>query len=383
MRRTWPKWMVLLGLLASFATAEVDPLAPSAIINAAKQGDLARYQKLRRQGANLDAVDGRGRTVLHLATLSGNQDLVDEILNDGVSMDAGGRTVAGLAIKPPDPLYLAAEKKDWSMATLLLERGANPNISMPRDIRSVGLYLLDNPGLVPANLVDTLSIDPDFEQSGSATPLGYALEVGDPDMVERYLSRGASMDRVDNGPISRACAIDLPFERFQLMVDHVLAAVGNDRRFLDGCLLGAVTGDHGDRVADLLQRGAPVKTALLRDNSWNTMPLENAIEYKRFGVAVQLINAGARSDFDYLSHWNIMDQLAAAMEANPDDQQAQHVAQLLLKQRTVVYRDSVNNPTAKRAIERLLRSKKPMIRRAAQKMTLLDRSSMQRIYLPQ
>jgi ankyrin repeat protein len=381
-RRTWPQWIFLLALVTSFATAAANPPDQLAIIQAAKQGDLAQYQKLRAQGANLDAVDGRGRTLLHLATLSGNRELVSEILDDGASMTAGGRSVAGLFVPAQPPLAMAAEKKDWPMATLLLERGANPNVSMPRDIRSVGLYLLDNPGLVPADLLDRLSIDPDFEQPGGATTLGYALEIGDPDMVERYLSRGARIERVDNGSIFRACAIDLPFERYQLMVDHVLAAIGNDRRYLDGCLLGAVTGNHDDRVTDLLQRGAPVKTALLRNNGWTTKPLETAVEYKRFGVAAQLINAGARSDFEYLSHWRIMDQLTDAMEKDSQDSQIQEVALLLLRQPTIISAASLTRPCAKRSIERLERSPNQAIRRAANNMVLLDRSSMQRISLP-
>ncbi|MCB0257892.1 MAG: hypothetical protein KDI55_29555, partial [Anaerolineae bacterium] len=170
---------------------------------------------------------------------------------------------------------------------------------------------------------------------------------------------------------------------YRLMVDHVLAAVGNERRFLDGCLLGAVTGDHGDRVTDLLQRGAPVKTALLRNNGWNSMPLETAIQYKRFGVATQLINAGARSDFDFLSHWKIMDQLTAAMEKDPQDGEAQKVALLLLRQPTIISADSLNHPSAKRSIERLVGSRNETIRRAAMNMVLLDRTSMQRLSLPQ
>jgi ankyrin repeat protein len=381
--RTWPQLTFFLGLLASFATGADNLLDQSAIIQAAKQGDLGQYQELKAQGANLHAVDGRGRTLLHLATLSGNRDLVEEMLNDAVTATTGGKKIAGLAVKPPDPLYLAAEKKDWQMATLLLERGANPNVSMPRDIRSVGLYLLDNPGLVPSALLDTLSIDPDFEQAGRATTLGYALEIGDPEMVKRYLSRGASMARVANGSIFRACAIDLPYEHYRLMVDHVLAAVGNERRFLDGCLLGAVTGDHGDRVTDLLQRGAPVKTALLRNNGWNSKPLETAIQYKRFGVATQLIKAGARSDFDFLSHWKIMDQLTEAMEKDPHDGEVQKVALLLLSQQTMVSADSLNHPYAKRSIERLVGSRNETIRRAAMNMVLLDRTSMQRLSPPQ
>ncbi|MCB0253947.1 MAG: ankyrin repeat domain-containing protein [Anaerolineae bacterium] len=381
-RQSWPQWLVLIGLLTSFVTAAGNQPDQSAILLAAEHGDLTQYRRLKAQGADLNAVDGRGYTLLHLATQSGNGDLVGEILGDGASMTAGGRVVAGLTIKPPSPLVMAAENKDRAIMTLLLERGANPNVGFPKQRGSVGMYLLDNPGLVSADLLAKLSIDPDFKPSGQATMLGYALEIGDPEMVERYLSRGASMGRVSNGSIFRACAIDMPFERYQRIVGHVLAAIGNDRRFLDGCLLGAVTGNHGDRVTDLLQRGAPVKNALLRNNGWNTMPLETAIEYKRFGIAIQLINAGARSDFKYLSHWKIMDQLTDAMEKDSHDIQSQEVALLLLRQPTIVSADSLTHPYAERSIERLGRSPNQAIRSAAQNMVLLDRSSMQRISLP-
>lgn len=123
----------------------------------------------------LNSLDGIARTPtpLHVAALSGNATVVTLILEKGAKPDlkmADGST----------PLMMAASKGYAEVVTILLKKGANPNFEEVQ-------Y---------AN------------QKGSRTPLAFACMNGDPATVEALVDGGASINGAFGGmsPLQMAIA---------------------------------------------------------------------------------------------------------------------------------------------------------------------------------
>jgi ankyrin repeat protein len=83
----------------------------------------ARIMLIR--GADPDARDRAGRTLMHFATATGKIDLVEYLLARGASPDIADA-------KGASPLHLAIEKKNMDILDLLLDRGANPDLTDDR-----------------------------------------------------------------------------------------------------------------------------------------------------------------------------------------------------------------------------------------------------------
>lgn len=77
------------------------------------------------KGADPDARDRAGRTLLHFAVAAGKTDFVEYLLDRKASPDA--RDAKGFS-----PLHLAIEKKNMDALDLLLDRGADPDLTDDR-----------------------------------------------------------------------------------------------------------------------------------------------------------------------------------------------------------------------------------------------------------
>lgn len=91
----------------------------TALMFAARVGDLASAKLLIAAGARVNDSNARGTSAIVLAAHSGYGDLVEFLLNSSADADAAG---AGFSA-----LHLAIMRRNDAMARLLLEHGANPN----------------------------------------------------------------------------------------------------------------------------------------------------------------------------------------------------------------------------------------------------------------
>jgi ankyrin repeat protein len=91
----------------------------TALLFAARVGDIASARLLIDAGADVDAVDAWGLSSTVLAAHSGFRDLLDLLLEAGADPDAAG---AGFAA-----LHAAILRRDEPMARALLAHGADPN----------------------------------------------------------------------------------------------------------------------------------------------------------------------------------------------------------------------------------------------------------------
>ena len=91
----------------------------TALLFAAREGDLASAKLLIAAGARVNDFNARGTSAIVLAAHSGYRDLVEFLLDVSADPDAAG---AGFSA-----LHLAIMRRDDGMARSLLEHGADPN----------------------------------------------------------------------------------------------------------------------------------------------------------------------------------------------------------------------------------------------------------------
>ncbi|MEQ8222355.1 MAG: ankyrin repeat domain-containing protein [Candidatus Eremiobacterota bacterium] len=101
-------------------------------------------------GADINAKTNRGDTVLFIAVIKGNKDIIELLINKGANLELGDKST---------PLFTAAYNNNLEIASLLIDRGANI------DIKSSGI-----------------------------TPLITAALEGHTDMVKLLIDRGADLN---------------------------------------------------------------------------------------------------------------------------------------------------------------------------------------------
>lgn len=133
---------LLISPSASFANVVLDSLFFQAVVH----GDGKQATLLLNQGANIDAQDETGATLLHQAVLYSNLNLVQWVLERGANIDiqVGNNCVT--------PLMLAAYQQDASMCQYLIERGATITIR-DKDGETAADYALNTGYIALANFL--------------------------------------------------------------------------------------------------------------------------------------------------------------------------------------------------------------------------------------
>ncbi len=139
----------------------------TALLFAARVGDLASARILVEAGADLDAADAWGVTPTVLAAHSGFHELVEYLLEEGADPSLDG---AGFSA-----LHLAVMRRDTELARTLLEHGADPN-----------------PRLETWTPTRRASRDWHFHQSlVGATPFWLAARFSEPEIMRLLADHGA------------------------------------------------------------------------------------------------------------------------------------------------------------------------------------------------
>lgn len=103
------------GAVASrVAPATLQEDSGPALWRAAESGDLAALRELHRQHANMNAVDGTGRTALMIATLHGHSQAVSALLQYGADpniVDARGESPLDAALAADESEIITALKR--------------------------------------------------------------------------------------------------------------------------------------------------------------------------------------------------------------------------------------------------------------------------------
>ncbi|XP_071597959.1 kinase D-interacting substrate of 220 kDa isoform X3 [Heliangelus exortis] len=263
---------------------------------AAEQGNLEIVQELLRMGANCNLEDADNWTALISAAKEGHAAIVAELLNYNVNLehrDLGGWTA----------LMWASYKGRTEVARMLLEKGANPNItgmqySVYPIIWAAGrghsdiVHLLlqhgakvncsDKYGTTPlvwaarkghlecVKYLLQMGADVDQEGANSMTALIVAVKGGYTDSVKEILKRNPNVNLTDKDG-NTALMIASKEGHTEIVQDLLDAGtyVNIPDRSGDTVLIGAVRGGHVEIVRALLHkyadidiRGQDNKTAL-------------------------------------------------------------------------------------------------------------------------
>ncbi len=225
----------------------------SELLGAAAEGDVSSVVLLLDHGADIEAMDDKGRTPLHEAVEFNTDPAVAAVLLDhGANIEA--RADEGIT-----PLHRAAENNvEPAVAALLLDRGAD--IAARDNYGATPLHRAAENNVEPAvaALLLDRGADIDAVSRGRHTPLHWANSA----MAALLLDRGANIEARAMGgatPLLIAAANDA--ETAALLIDRgadVEAATDWDRTPLHGV-------NNAETAALLIDRGANIEA---RTGGW-------------------------------------------------------------------------------------------------------------------
>jgi ankyrin repeat protein len=168
---------------------------------AIEQADAPLVRALLAAGANAGRLDRAGETPLMAAARVGEPAVAAALLDAGAAVDARDRDFGQSA------LMVAVREGHLALAQLLLDRGADPNAQtaaaepprfVPPSESPPGLS--KGVGIIRAGWPEGRGKR--FPAAGSKTPLLYAARLGDAELVELLLARGAKLEVADGNGVT-------------------------------------------------------------------------------------------------------------------------------------------------------------------------------------
>jgi ankyrin repeat protein len=226
--------------------------------------------------------DRRGLTPLHLATMTGQNEAVSQLLEEGTDIQAMDR-------QKNTPLHYAAKTGHTQTVHLLLDRGAS--IEAQDDYKRTPLHRAAEHGKKDTvQLLLDLGASIEAQDNYKETPLHCAAEYGKKDTVQLLLDRGASTEAQDDDkktPLHRAAEYGKK-DTVQLLLDRGASTEAQDDDKKTPLHCAALCG-YKDTVQLLLDRGASTEA---QDDDKET-PLHRAAEYGKKDTVQLLLDRGA------------------------------------------------------------------------------------------
>ncbi len=238
---------------------------------------------------NLDAVDEKGRTPVHVAALFGNTDVLKALIKGGAKVDVKDHNGCS-------PLLLAAKSSVGSF-NLLLEEGAS---LLTKDKKGAGVWHFAATNPDPASIMATLhakkieiNIDPNDRDKDRRTAMHYAAECGNLAALDNLVYYGgdvqvASSEKIT--PIHLAAFYGHSDVIYRLAANHANCSEVDDRG-LTPLMLASGRGNL-KAVGALLSNKIIVDEI---DNKGETALFKASVSNQPEIVA-QLLNAGADSN---------------------------------------------------------------------------------------
>jgi ankyrin repeat protein len=260
------------------ANAEIiDKGGSTALLFAARRGDVESANLLLAAGANVNDTAPDGNTALVLAAFSGHGNVGVFLLNRGANPNSDG---AGYTA-----LHAAVLRNDADLVKSLLAHGANPNIQITKGtpVTREGQDFILPAGLVGATpfflaaklvevdimrLLASAGADPSLRLKNGTTPLMAASGIG---WKNGYLRRGATTPAGTAPPPDDDQALDAVKLLLDLGTD-----VNEVNQSGDTALHGAAASGYSEVIQLLVDRGAKLEAK----NRLGQTPLAIVVEYK-------------------------------------------------------------------------------------------------------
>merc|ERR1719353_553424 len=160
--------------------------------DAAREGDMAKLQRVVRQGGtSLNSQDAEGSTLLHLGAAGGHAEVVKFLLSN--SVDTIVKNDNGVVA-----LHLAAQEGHAGVCELLLQAGVQCDVQDDLKMRTSLHFAASNGHLDPCKALLAHKASAEARDSDGGSALHHAARSGDCAVCELILSWGAAVNGKDN-----------------------------------------------------------------------------------------------------------------------------------------------------------------------------------------
>jgi ankyrin repeat protein len=217
----WPVWFLIAASAFFQGTcfSAIGSPFPTDPLKAAYEGDLTAIRDLLAKGADIDARDERGFTMLTYAVSGQQVKTVQFLLAMGASpmADGGAAICAASSFSDPTLLY-------W-----LISAGADINSHCSGDLATPLIHACQEDSLSKVTFLLSLGAQVNVENVFGWTPLMLAAQ-NDADLVALLLSKGANVNQQDK---AGKTALMYACMRGRADIVKLLAGVGADEKLTD------------------------------------------------------------------------------------------------------------------------------------------------------
>jgi len=271
-------------------------LSVESTIQAARTGETTLLETLETAGISLGTTDKVGTTPLLVAVRSGNQPVVDFLMQrDSVAETINQLTEPGRET----PLSVALNARDFALADQLIARGAYPTVDKtPGNPFLVESIREDDTEML--NYLLRQKVDVDYRGALSTTALSVAAERDRIDLMKQLINAGADLNvrGVSGKPLLIESVNEGNLEKFDLLISQgadVHLKIGETIGSEMNALSFAVRGGNTEMIDVLLQKGTKSDVYGI-----SGQPLVHEVVVERkMGVVTQLLEHG--SSFDVIT----------------------------------------------------------------------------------
>ncbi len=245
------------------AKQQITSLVPkSASVEKTSNGVLS-LEPMEAINPGVQNKEKKPQMTLHFAAQEGKEEIVKSLLKDGALVNAAGQ-------QGQTPLHIAAYNGQDSIVKILLENGADANIKNENGLTPIFLAISQGKVKAAKLLLEAKNATTNPTDSNGLTPLHKSATVGNKEMVQLLLDKGAELHAKDpNGNTAL----------------HLAAYFGKE-----------------DAVKILLERKAAVDARSHKD----TTPLDYAVLQGQEGVVKILLEQGALANVKTVDLLNIL-----------------------------------------------------------------------------
>lgn len=234
-------------------------------IEAAEDGETRILRNLERAGIDLGDSDASGFTPLLAAVRSGNESTIEFLMERNEVVE---NINAFTALEKETPLSAALRERDFELASMLIEAGAEVDV----DIKRGRPFVID------------------------------AIEKQDAEMIDFLFSHGADVEYRGAFPIS-AFAVAASLDNFELMQRCLKEGAAVDTRGESGnpLLIEAVMEENPKKIRLLLENGADVNILCVENRRMELTALSHAFDQGSSIVENLLFEHGANANVNGVS----------------------------------------------------------------------------------